>query len=252
MAWPTANAIGGAMITGLDLSMCDVSYQHNNGPRFAFDVTFPAGQTSVIMGPSGSGKSTLLNLLGGFLKADRGDIVIGGQNVTHLHPSERPVSMIFQDHNLFAHLDVARNVGLGVDPHLKLDEAGWHHVEDALISVGLRGYGQRMPSTLSGGERQRVALARMLVRDRPVLLMDEAMASLGPGLRQTILALVKQLQCEKRLTVIMITHEPGDARHIADSMAFLADGRILAQAPGTNLLDSPSDPQIAAYLGIAG
>lgn len=240
------------MTKGLDVSMRAVSYQHEGGPRFAFDLTFAAGQTSVIMGPSGSGKSTLLNLLAGFLRADKGEIAVGDRAITHLHPSERPVSMIFQDHNLFAHLDVARNVALGIDPHLKLDAGGWHRVEEALRSVDLTGYGRRMPSTLSGGERQRVALARMLVRDRPILLMDEAMASLGPGLRQSILALVKQLQREKNLTVIMITHEPGDARHIADSMVFLADGRILAQAPGINLLDQPSDPQIAAYLGIAG
>ena len=133
---------------------------------------------------SGSGKSTLLNVIAGFETPDAGKVEILGENVAGRDPAERPVSVIFQEHNLFAHLDVATNIGLGIDPALRLGVEGKRRKSPArLLRVGFEGFGKRLPPTLSGGERQRVALARALVRRKPILLLDEPFAALDPGLR---------------------------------------------------------------------
>jgi len=232
------------------VALRSVTYAHPGDLEgFFFDVAFETGKITAVMGASGGGKSTLLNLLAGFLRPDGGEIFVDGENVTAAHPMHRPMSMIFQDHNLFAHLTVAQNVGLGIDPNLKLDSAARQMVTSALHSVGLDGFAERQPPTLSGGEKQRVALARMLVRDRPILLMDEALASLGPGLRKSILQLVRQLQQVKKLTVIMVTHNPEDARLVGDNAVFLADRRVVFHGPAREILSAPTDPRISAYLG---
>src|SRR5690606_25612104 len=124
-----------------------------------------------VMGPSGSGKSTLLNLVAGFETPASGAVLIGGDDVSRRPPPARPVSMVFQENNLFAHLDVAQNVGLGRSPSLRLSAEDRTDVAAALARTGLAGKEARLPAELSGGERQRVALSRALVRDRPVLLL---------------------------------------------------------------------------------
>ena len=133
----------------------------------AFDLTVEAGSVTAIMGPSGSGKSTLLNLVAGFETPKSGRVLIDDRDMTHEPPAARPLSMVFQENNLFAHLDVAQNVGLGRSPALRLTPSDRTAVSEALVRTGLGGKEHRLPRELSGGERQRVALARVLVRDRP-------------------------------------------------------------------------------------
>src|SRR5690606_9136667 len=133
-----------------------------------FDARVDAGCIAAVIGPSGSGKSTLLNLVAGFEMPISGRILIGGSDVTGLPPAKRPVSMVFQENNLFAHLTVGQNVGLGRSPALRLDGQDRGAIAEALSRTGLAGKESRLPGELSGGERQRVALARVLVRQRPV------------------------------------------------------------------------------------
>src|SRR5690606_13784007 len=128
-----------------------------------------------------------------------------------LAPARRPVSMVFQENNLFAHLSVEANVGLGRSPALKLAADDRRQVSEALARTGLSGKEKRLPAELSGGERQRVALSRALVRERPVLLLDEPFASLGPALRREMLDLVRDLQAERGMTILMVSHHPDDA-----------------------------------------
>ncbi|MEO0564715.1 MAG: ATP-binding cassette domain-containing protein [Chloroflexota bacterium] len=238
-------------MTQAHIVLDNVRFSHGEGgAAFVFDAAFEPGKITAVMGASGGGKSTLLNLLAGFLRPDSGTLLVNGMDMTKVHPMHRPMSMIFQDHNLFAHLTVAQNVGLGVDPQLHLDATARLQISAALESVGLGGYEKRSPTTLSGGEKQRVALARMLVRERPILLMDEALASLGPGLRQSILALVKELQRAKKLTVIMVTHDPLDAKLVADNVVFLAEQRVICHGSVDEILTEPSDLRVATYLGI--
>lgn len=239
-------------MTEVSAIRCDeVRFGYSEPGEMVFDFAVPAGKLAAVMGPSGSGKSTLFALIAGFEKPDRGRIVIDGADVTGLSPGRRPISHVFQENNLFAHLDVATNVGLGIEPKRRLSGEQRAAVGDALERVGLAGFENRRPATLSGGERQRVALARALVRHRPVLLLDEPFAALGPRLREEMLELVRALHDEAALTTLMITHQPADARAIADKVLFLAGGRTVAHRPVADIFDSDDIPGWRDYLGSA-
>ncbi len=230
------------------LELRDVIFRYP-GLVMRFNFHMERGSFTAIIGPSGGGKSTLLSLIAGFETPQSGTISIAGRDVTHEPPSQRPLSMIFQDNNLFAHLDIFTNVALGVSPSLKLDEAQRQAVTDAIMKVGLAGKEKRKPGELSGGERQRAAIARVLVRDRPLLLLDEPFTALGPALRQDMLELLKSLHDERGLTTLMVTHHPEDASTAASHVAFLADGEIKAYRKTKNMFRAKNMPGLAAYLG---
>ena len=238
-------------MAGASVELDDVRFRYED-MDMAFDLAVPAGALTALIGPSGSGKTTILNLIAGFERAQSGAIRIEGRDVGALPAAERPVTMVFQEHNLFAHLDVLTNVGLGVSPALRLKPADVERVAAALARVGLEDFGRRLPGQLSGGERQRVALARCLVRDRPVLLLDEPFAALGPALRREMLDLIADIHRERAMTVLLVTHQPDDARRIAAHTAFVHDGRILASRPTAELLGAADIPELREYLGMPG
>ncbi|WP_117194860.1 thiamine ABC transporter ATP-binding protein [Rhizobium terrae] len=215
---------------------------------FHFDCALSAGSVTAVTGPSGSGKSTFLNLIAGFETADSGRVLVAGGDVTQKHPSERPVSLIFQDNNLFSHLDLLTNVGLGISPSLKLTAENRKAISNALERVGLGGFEKRMPGTLSGGERQRAAFARALVRKKPILLMDEPFAALDPGLRLSMASLLLDLHRETGNTVVIVTHDPEEVGRLADHAIFIDHGRILAQASAKEFLARRDIPQLAEFL----
>ena len=158
--------------------------------------------------------------------------------------------MVFQENNLFSHLTVFQNVALGVSPSLRLDGAQRDRILEALASVGLAGFADRRPGQLSGGERQRVALARVVVRERPVLLLDEAFASLGPALRGGMLDLLGSIHEKRRMTVIMVTHFPEDALRVASQVVFIENGTVAATGAAGAVLDArTAPPAVRAYLG---
>jgi thiamine transport system ATP-binding protein len=222
---------------------------HYEDMAMEFDAVFPSGSFTAIIGPSGGGKSTLLNLIAGFEVPQSGRVLIGTQDVTALPPDQRPVNMIFQDNNVFAHLDVWTNVALGVSPALKLSRSDTARIEAALADVGLTQFKQRRPGELSGGERQRIAVARALVRNRPVLLLDEPFAALGPALRRDMLDLVMAMQKHRQLTVVMVSHQPEDAQYAASHTAYLEAGHIVALRPTPDLFASSDVAGLADYLG---
>ncbi|KXF76283.1 thiamine ABC transporter ATP-binding protein [Paramesorhizobium deserti] len=233
---------------GAEVTLEEIRFSYGE-MRMHFDLDVPASQIAAIIGPSGSGKSTLLNLIAGFEMPQAGKVLIGGVDVTRLPPAERPVSMVFQENNLFAHLDVEANIGLGRSPKLKLTAADRAAIADAIARVGLTGKEKRKPETLSGGERQRVAIARALVRNRPVLLLDEAFASLGPALRVQMLDLVKALHAETAMTVLMVTHHPEDALHMDSLLFFLENGMIAASGNAKDLLSETGPEALKRYMG---
>lgn len=215
---------------------------------FRFDCTLPQGSIIAVTGPSGAGKSTFLNLLAGFEEPDRGRVLLAGQDVTGLHPAERPVSLVFQDNNLFAHLDLFTNVGLGISPSLKLSQQDKQRISEALARVGLPGFEIRKPGTLSGGERQRAAFARALVRDKPILLLDEPFAALDPGLRSGMVELLKTLHRETGNTVLIVSHDPAEVRRVADHAVFIDDGTISLAAPIDTFLKTDGIPALTTFL----
>lgn len=231
------------------LRLAEVTFAYA-GEVMRYDLEVARGEICAVLGPSGAGKSTLLDLAAGFLRPSAGRVWADGRDVTSWAPSLRPMTSLFQQDNLFAHLDVAANVGLGIDPGLRLRLADRTRVAEALARLGLAGLERRLPEALSGGERQRVALARCLVRDRPILLLDEPFAALGPAMRRDLLDLVRALRDERGLTVVMVSHQPEDARRIADTTAFVAAGRVLLKAATATVLDDPP-AELRNYLGEA-
>jgi thiamine transport system ATP-binding protein len=212
----------------------------------SFSLTVPKGAMCALIGPSGGGKTTLLNLIAGFVRPSSGTLAFEGQDLVPLAPAERPLSILFQEHNLFPHLTAADNVGLGIDPGLRLSPPQHAEIETALARVELAGLGKRRPGELSGGQRQRVALARALVRRKPLMLLDEPFSGLDPGLRFEMIALVDTLRRENDLTVLMAIHTPSDLAGVADTMAFIDEGRVLAAGPPDGILAS-RDPAIERY-----
>ena len=213
-----------------------------------FDLAVDRASCVAVIGPSGAGKSTLLSLIGGFEQADGGSVAVDGREITGVPAAQRPVTTLFQDNNLFAHLTASQNVGLGLHPGLRLTDAERRDVEQALEQVGLAGFGNRRPAQLSGGERQRVAIARCLVRRRPILLLDEPFGALGPAMRQEMLDLIDALRHQHGLTVLMVTHDPADAARIADRTAFVAEGQVVLTDVTRDVLQSDL-PEIRDYLG---
>ncbi len=216
--------------------------------RLVADLEAQAGGHLTLLGPSGGGKSTLIALIGGFAAAASGHVVLDGRDMAGVPPAKRPVTTVFQEHNLFPHLDAAANVGLGLDPGLRLSAADRARVSAALAEVGLEGMGGRKPAEMSGGQRSRVALARALLRERPILLLDEPFAALGPAMRAEMLGLVAALRARRGMTVVMSTHDPAEARRAGGHAAFVGEGRAGPAAPIEALLDAPP-PALAAYLG---
>jgi len=157
--------------------------------------------------------------------------------------------MLFQDNNLFPHLTVAQNVGLGIRPDLRLTADHRASVDTALSRVGLPGMGARLPAQLSGGQQGRAALARVLVQRKPLIALDEPFAALGPALKSEMLDLVADLLDETGATLLMVSHAPGDARRLCPRTILVDEGRAAPPADTTALLDNPP-PGLRAYLGV--
>ncbi|MEL7460029.1 MAG: ATP-binding cassette domain-containing protein [Pseudomonadota bacterium] len=210
------------------------------------DLTLQSGQVTAVMGPSGAGKSTLLALSAGFLAPHSGRIMMDGTDVTPQPADKRPMSVLFQDSNLFPHLTVELNVALGLVPSARLTPKVRGQVEEVLARVGLVDMGSRRPAELSGGQQSRAALARVLLRRRPLVLLDEPFSALGPGLRGEMLDFVAEVLSDT--TVMMVTHAPADAERIARDVIFVEDG--FAHAPRATK-DILADPPAAlqTYLG---
>jgi thiamine transport system ATP-binding protein len=218
------------------------------GFRLTADWQAEPGARIAVIGPSGAGKSTLLSVIGGFFAPASGRVLWAGQDLTALPPGDRPVTTLFQDQNLFPHLTITQNLALGLSPALRLAPGDADRIEAALNRVGLAGLGTRRPAELSGGQQGRAALARALLRARPILLLDEPFAALGPALKTQMLDLVVEVATDTGALVLMVTHDPADARHFAPLTVLVAEGIAHPPAPTATLLDNPP-PALAAYLG---
>ena len=194
-----------------------------------FDLQVAVGERIAIVGPSGAGKSTLLNLIAGFVLPTRGEVWLNGENHTQSAPYERPVSMLFQENNLFPHLTVQQNLALGLKTSLKLTALEQDQIERVADAVGLTSFLSRLPNSLSGGQKQRVALARCLLRDKPILLLDEPFSALDPELRLEMLNLIDALCHSKKLTLLLVTHQPSELTGKVDRMLRIENGRISQQ-----------------------
>jgi iron(III) transport system ATP-binding protein len=217
----------------------DVSLEVARGEFFAF------------LGPSGSGKTTLLRLVAGFGQPSTGRILIGERDVTDLPPWSRNVGMVFQSYALWPHMTVAKNVAFGLEQR-KLARADIaNKVAAALDLVGLTALAGRRPAQLSGGQQQRVALARTIVIEPEVLLLDEPLSNLDAKLRVEMRSELRQLQRKLGITAIYVTHDQEEANAIADRIAVLDNGRIQQIGTPVELYDRPANRFVATFLGTA-
>ncbi len=231
------------------IEISNVSLRLSDEATFAFDCVVAGGESLGIIGPSGAGKSTLLQLVAGFVSPTSGSVRLDGVDHTATLPSARPVSIVFQSNNLFDHLDVATNIGLGINPAFRRGSDAMNQVSEALAAVDLAGFENRRPANLSGGEAQRVALARALVRHRPILLLDEPFAALGPSMREDFVKLLAQVQKERGLTMLTVSHTPDELAALCGRLAFVHEGTIAAVGSAKAMLEQPPHAALARYLG---
>lgn len=229
------------------LKLNDVTWLYQHLPM-RFTLSVERGERIAVLGPSGAGKSTLLNLIAGFLPPASGSLLIDGEKHNATPPAQRPVSMLFQENNLFNHLTVRQNIGLGIHPGLKLNREQREQVTAIAGQMGMDTLLDRLPGELSGGQRQRAALARCLVRQQPVLLLDEPFSALDPALRQEMLTLVADVCQRQQLTLLMVSHSVEDAARIAPRSIVVAEGRIAWDGATDDLLSGNSSA--SALLGI--
>ena len=233
---------------GADLIFDNVRFTRGDF-RLEADTGFPSGRLSVILGPSGCGKTTLLDLAAGFLQPLEGRILEGRQEVTQLPPEKRRVGVVFQDHALFPHMNLKRNIMFGpVSRRVDRKEAS-RRADKLLEMVRLKGYGSRRPASLSGGEKQRVSLARALAIEPDILLLDEPFSALDAALRRELRAEVRRIQRKTGITTLLVTHDQEEALALADNLAVMDRGRIIRSGSPGDLWSRPKDLFSALFLG---
>ncbi|MGJ4941980.1 ABC transporter ATP-binding protein [Bradyrhizobium sp. HKCCYLS1011] len=247
-AWdppPSAAALKGEAITISGLSKrfgSVVGVDH-------VDLRVEAGEFLSLLGPSGSGKTTLLMMLAGFETPSSGTISLGARDLTRVPPDKRGIGMVFQRYALFPHMSVAQNVAFPLKMRGMSRAESAPLVEQSLARVRLEGYGGRMPGQLSGGQQQRVAVARALVFQPPVLLMDEPLGALDKKLREELQIEIKTLHASLGVTIVYVTHDQEEALTMSDRIAVMDKGRIQQLGSPVALYHEPESSFVADFIG---
>jgi ABC-type Fe3+/spermidine/putrescine transport system ATPase subunit len=214
-------------------------------------ATIRRGELVSFVGPSGCGKTTLLRIIGGFIRANTGRVVLDDEDISLWPPNHRATAMVFQNYALFPHLTVAENVGYGLAVRRRPAGEIGRRVEELLALVQLQGLGQRRPAELSGGQQQRVALARALSLQPKVLLLDEPLSNLDANLRIQMRTEITRLQRELRQTIVFVTHDQEEAMSISDRIMVMDRGRILQTGTPAEIYERPASRFVARFVGAA-
>ncbi|WP_419758701.1 ABC transporter ATP-binding protein [Acidisoma sp.] len=209
----------------------------------------PRGEFHTLLGPSGSGKTTLLKIVAGFTPADRGAVMISGNDITDSLPEHRNIGVVFQNYALFPHMTVAENIAFGLKMRGVAKPKREQRVQEVLRLVRMTGFGQRRPSMLSGGQQQRVALARALVIEPELLLLDEPLSALDRRVRQEVREELKRIQAETGVTTVMVTHDQEEALFLADRVLVLEAGVVRQAGAPADIYRNPVDEFVAGFLG---
>ncbi|MET9270471.1 amino acid ABC transporter ATP-binding protein [Kribbella sp. NPDC003557] len=235
--------------TSLEVSGVELAFGSTKVLR-GVDLVVPAGRTACVIGPSGSGKSTLLRAINRLLEPDAGDVKLGGESVLRGDPDvlRRRIGMVFQHFNLFPHQSVIDNITLPLRKLKKLDvEAARTAARAQLELVGLAHKADARPGNLSGGQQQRVAIARALAMEPEVMLFDEATSALDPELVKGVLALMADLAATG-MTMVVVTHEMGFAREVADQVAFMDQGVVVESGAPEQIFTAAESPRLRQFL----
>ena len=215
------------------------------------DLAIEPGKLVTLLGPSGCGKTTTLRLIAGLEMATEGKILIGGEDVTHLTATYRKVSMVFQSYALFPHMTVRENVAYGLTVKSMPKSEAIAKAEEGLELVGLAGFGDRLPSELSGGQQQRVAVARAIVLEPEVLLLDEPLSNLDAKLRRHVREEIRQIQQRLGLTAVYVTHDQEEAMAVSDRIIVMKNAEIAQEGSPSDLYEAPKSGFIADFIGDA-
>ena len=222
------------------------------GETLAIDdasIDIKAGEFCTLLGPSGSGKTTLLKIIAGYDSATRGSILIDGTNIADIGVADRNIGMVFQNYALFPHMTVAENINFPLEMRKLPREECRRRTEAILDLVGLKGKAERMPKQLSGGQQQRVAVARALVFNPDILLMDEPLGALDKNLRQAMQSEIRNLHKRIGVTVIYVTHDQEEAMNMSDRVVVMNQGRVEQNGPPAEIYNHPDTEFVATFLG---
>lgn len=235
---------------GLEVSGARVSFPGASTPALDdVSLSLERGRVLAVLGPSGCGKSTLLRAVAGLQRLDSGRVLFDGLDVTRVPTHRRDFALMFQDGQLFAHLDVAGNVGYALARRRVPAEERRERVAQLLDLVGLAGLENRDPATLSGGQQQRVALVRALAARPRLLLLDEPLSALDRSLRERLAGELRTVLTREDATAVFVTHDHDEALSVADDMAIMRDGRIVQIGPARDVWRNPADLETAQFLG---
>lgn len=214
-----------------------------------FNINVQKGQFLTLLGPSGCGKTTTLRMIAGFEIPSSGKIILDGVDITNLPPNKRNISMVFQSYALFPHMTVEENIAFGLKiMKLKKEEVA-RKVSDMIEIVGLKGLEKRRPEQLSGGQQQRVALARSLVMEPGVLLLDEPLSNLDAKLRETMRTEIRKIQKQLNITAVYVTHDQIEAMSMSDVVVVMKDGKIMQSGTPYEIYSRPSNTFVADFIG---
>ncbi|MBN9451494.1 MAG: ABC transporter ATP-binding protein [Bosea sp.] len=213
------------------------------------DLAIKAGEFVSLLGPSGSGKSTLLMMLAGLEHPSAGDLLVDGRSIVKVPANKRNLGMVFQKYTLFPHMTVAQNIAFPLTVRGVSVQEQRRKIADALRVVRLQDFGDRLPGQLSGGQQQRIALARALVYDPPVLLMDEPFAALDRKLRLEMQDEIRRIQQELNLTIVFVTHDQEEALRISHRVAVLAEGKMQQIGTPKEIYEEPANGFVAQFIG---
>ncbi|HRY56095.1 MAG TPA: ABC transporter ATP-binding protein [Spirochaetia bacterium] len=223
-------------------------YKNGDGVR-GIDLEVGEGELVTLLGPSGCGKTTILRVVGGFLDADEGRVVLGGQDITRLPPERRPTSMVFQSYNLWPHMTVFENLAFGLKLRKIPRETIAEDVRRFLSLVRIEGSEGKYPTQLSGGQQQRVAIARALILKPQMLLMDEPFSALDAKIRVQMREELKKIQQDLGITVLFVTHDQEEAMSISDRVVVMSKGRFEQIDTPARVYDEPATRFVAEFMG---
>lgn len=231
----------------IDLSHIWKSY---DGDLILDDLSLSVKENSFVtlLGPSGCGKTTTLRIIGGFEKPDKGQVIFDGEDITNTPPNKRQLNTVFQKYALFTHMSIAENIAFG----LKIKGKSKSYIDDkikyALKLVNLDGFENRSVDSLSGGQQQRIAIARALCDESKIILFDEPTSALDPETIQEVLDVMIKLAKEGNITMVVVTHEMGFARQVADRIIFMEDGRIIDEGTPDHFFVNPTNERVKKFL----
>ncbi len=217
----------------------------------ALDLSIEPGSMVALLGPSGCGKTTCLRMIAGLVQPSSGEIFIDKRPVTGIPVHRRNIGMLFQNYALFPHMTVAENVSFGLEARRVPRAEAATRVAEALQLVQLGGYGDRFPTQLSGGQQQRVALARCLVVEPALLLLDEPLGALDKSLRESMQVELRALQQRLGITTIMVTHDQDEALTLSDRVAIMRNGKLEQLGTPTEVYQTPESRFVAGFIGVS-